>query len=78
MARREQRPDFVFYLEFIETYLPRGSIFEITSQEIVNNIAYIVWIASSREYSFPIGSDTLVIQENKIKTHTFVAQIKHK
>ena len=67
-----------FYTEVIENFFPPGSDFKISRQEVRGPIAYIVWSAESKNYRFPLGTDTFVIKDGKIITQTFAAKIEPK
>ncbi len=67
-----------FYTEVTTNVLPPGSDFKISRQEVRGQIAYIVWSAESKNYRFPLGTDTFVIKDGKIIAQTFAAKIEPK
>ena len=54
------------FFEEIFKALPKGSPLEITQEIIRDNIAYIVWKVESSFVSIPIGTDTFVMEGDKI------------
>lgn len=67
-----------FYIDVTTNIIPPGSEFNLTRQEVRGQIAYIVWSAESKNYRFPLGTDTFVIKDGKIITQTFAAKIEPK
>ena len=67
-----------FYTDVIANVLPPGSEFNISRQEVRGQTAYIVWSAESKNYRFPLGTDTFVIKDGKIIVQTFAAKIEPK
>ncbi len=63
------------FTKFVTEILPAGSPFEMKKQEIVGDIAYIFWAASSAKYDVPLGTDTFVVKDGKIVVQTFAGQI---
>ncbi len=66
------------FTDFIPNYLPPGSDFEMIRQDVKGQTAYIVWSAESKNYLFPIGTDTFFIKDGKIFSQTFAAKIEPK
>ncbi len=66
------------FVDFIPNYLPPGSNVKMIRQDVKENIAYIVWSGESKNYRFPIGTDTFVIKDGKIISQTFAAKIDPK
>ncbi len=52
------------------TIIPSGSTFEMKQLSIKNNLAYIVWTSESPVAKIPVGTDTFLIEGDKIKYHT--------
>jgi hypothetical protein len=67
-----------FYTDVTSNILPPGSDFKLSRQEVRGQIAYIVWSAESKNYRFPLGTDTFVIKDGKIIVQTFAAKIEPK
>ena len=67
-----------FYTDVTTNVLPPGSDFKISRQEVRGQTAYIVWSAESKNYHFPLGTDTFVIKDGKIIAQTFAAKIEPK
>ena len=66
------------FADFIPNYLPPGSDFKMIRQDVKGQTAYIVWSAESKNYLFPIGTDTFFIKDGKIFAQTFAAKIEPK
>ena len=67
-----------FFRDFIENVLPPGSPFEMKHTQVVDNVAYIVWEASTDKLNFKLGTDTFVIREGKIAQQTVAALVEPK
>jgi hypothetical protein len=67
-----------FYTDVTSNILPPGSNFKISRQEVRGQTAYIVWSAESKNYRFPLGTDTFFIKDGKIIAQTFAAKIEPK
>ena len=67
-----------FYTEVTSNFLPPGSDFKISRQEVRGQTAYIVWSGESKNYRFPLGTDTFVMKDGKIIAQTFAAKIEPK
>jgi ketosteroid isomerase-like protein len=67
-----------FYTDVTSNILPPGSNFKISRQEVRGQTAYIVWSAESKNYHFPLGTDTFFIKDGKIIAQTFAAKIEPK
>ncbi len=67
-----------FYTDVTTNVLPPGSDFKISRQEVRGHTAYIVWSAESKNYRFPLGTDTFVMKDGKIIAQTFAAKIEPK
>ena len=62
---------------FEETFkiVPKGSTLEVKQQIIRDNIAYIVWSGESSFVSIPLGTDTFIMENDKIAFQILAAQI---
>lgn len=67
-----------FFTDFIGNTLPPGSEFEVKHRQVVDNVAYIVWEASTEKLSFKLGTDTFVISNGKILQQTVAALVEAK
>ena len=67
-----------FYTDVTTNILPPGSDFKISRQEVRGQTAYIVWSGESKNYRFPLGTDTFFIKDGKIIAQTFAAKIEPK
>ena len=67
-----------FYTDVTSNILPPGSDFKISRQQVRGQTAYIVWSAESKNYCFPLGTDTFFIKDGKIIVQTFAAKIESK
>jgi len=65
-----------FFVEMFAT-IPTGSEFEMKQLTITQNIAHIVWASKSNVAEIPLGSDTFVFENDKIKFHSVVAYISN-
>ena len=75
-GRAEIQPLFE---QFFANILPPGSTdLELKQQIIRDDVAYILWSASSGTHNIPLGTDTFVIRDGKIVTQTFAGQIEEK
>ena len=63
-----------FYEEVFKIW-PKGSTLEIKQEFIRDNIAYIFWTGESSFVSIPFGTDTFVMDGDKIIYQTLAAQI---
>nr|WP_315158323.1 nuclear transport factor 2 family protein [uncultured Flavobacterium sp.] len=50
--------------------IPSGATFEIKSLTISDCVAQIIWSSQSSTAEIPFGSDTFLIEDEKIKVHT--------
>ncbi|PVH26881.1 nuclear transport factor 2-like protein [Sphingobacterium corticibacter] len=66
-----------FFAEMFAT-IPTGSEFEMKQLTIAGNVAHIIWASKSKIAEIPMGSDTFLFEDDKIKTHTVVAYISYK
>ncbi len=55
--------------------IPTGCEFEMKKLNISGNIAHIIWASKSDAADIPLGSDTFIFADGKIKFHT-VALLK--
>jgi len=67
-----------FYTDVTTNILPLGSDFKISRQEVRGQTAYITWSGESKNYRFPLGTDTFFIKDGKIIVQTFAAKIESK
>jgi ketosteroid isomerase-like protein len=58
------------FFEAFFAAIPAGSKFEMKQKTIVNHVAYIAWSSESPDIKIPIGTDTFVFENGKIKYHT--------
>ena len=65
-----------FFSDFIDNSLPPGSDFEMKHLQVVDNVAYIVWEASTDKLAFKMGTDTFVIKDGKIHQQTIAALVE--
>lgn len=59
----------IFFENFFAA-VPIGSAFSMKQKIIVGHIAYIAWSSESTQAKIPMGTDTFVFEDNKIKYHT--------
>ena len=60
------------------TTIPTGSDFEMKQLTVTENVAHIIWASESAVAAIPFGTDTFVLEQDKIRFHTVSADIKFK
>ncbi|MFQ5550125.1 MAG: nuclear transport factor 2 family protein [Gemmatimonadales bacterium] len=65
----------VFEKFFSEITPPGETEFEMLQMSVVDNVAYIVWKASSKFADIPVGTDTFVVRDDKIVAQSFAAHV---
>lgn len=50
--------------------IPTGSAFEMKQLTVTHNVAYVAWSSESAKAKIPIGTDTFVLENGKIRFHT--------
>lgn len=63
------------FLEETFKAVPKGSALEIKQELIRDNIAYIVWAGESPFVNVPMGTDTFIIEGDKIMYQFLAAHI---
>jgi ketosteroid isomerase-like protein len=58
-----------FFEDFF-AIIPTGSDFSMKQKTIVDHVAYIAWVSESVQAKIPMGTDTFVLENDKIKYHT--------
>lgn len=58
-----------FFEEFFRV-IPTGSVFEMKQLIVSDRLAYIVWSSKSEAAEIVFGTDTFVIEEDKIVFHS--------
>lgn len=58
-----------FFEDFFAV-IPTGSAFGMKQKSIEDNVAYITWNSESADIKIPIGTDTFVLEGDKIMYHT--------
>lgn len=66
------------FLEETFKMVPKGSAFELKQTIIRDNIAYVVWSGQSSFVNIPIGTDTFIVENDKIVYQTLAAHIVSK
>lgn len=62
---------FSFYKEFLPNF--EGFQFKTIKQETNDNVVYFVWSGKNQHLDIQLATDTYIIENGKIKQHTFVA-----
>lgn len=62
---------FDFYEEFLPNF--EGFDFITIKQETHDNVAYFVWHGKNKHLDIQLATDTYIIENGKIKYHTFAA-----
>ena len=57
---------------------PKGSALELKQYIVRDEIIYVTWSGESSFVSIPMGTDTFIFQEDKIRVQTVAAQIVFK
>jgi ketosteroid isomerase-like protein len=55
--------------------IPSGSEFEMKQLTISDKVAHIIWTSKSVISEIPFGTDTFLIEDDKIKVHTVAALV---
>jgi hypothetical protein len=63
------------FFEDIFKAVPKGSSLEMKQELIRDNVAYIVWAGESPFVSIPTGTDTFIVEGDKIICQTLAAHI---
>jgi len=58
-----------------QSFPTEGTTFELDNMVIENEVAYIVWHATTPSVEVPLGTDTFIIEDGKIKWQTFAGMI---
>ena len=64
-----------FLAGILPAFPKEGTVLEIDRTVIENELAYIVWHAKTPIVEVPLGTDTFIIEDGKIKLQTFAAII---
>ncbi len=62
---------FEFYKEFLPNF--DGFQFNTIKQETNGNVVYFVWNGKNKHIDVQLATDTYIIENGKIKQHTFAA-----
>lgn len=58
-----------FFAEYF-IVIPTGSAFEMKQLIVTHNVAYVAWTSESADTKIPIGTDTFLLEGEKIRFHT--------
>ncbi|MDH4461310.1 MAG: nuclear transport factor 2 family protein [Flectobacillus sp.] len=58
--------------------IPTGSDFEMKQLTVTANVAHIIWASESAVAVIPFGTDTFVMENEKIRFHSVAADIQYK
>lgn len=64
-----------FFVGLFPAFPSEGTALEIDRMVIENELAYIVWHAKTPTVEVPLGTDTFIIEDGKIKLQTFAGVI---
>src|ERR1700694_1198092 len=67
-----------FFVRLFEEFAKPGMSFEMLRQDVDGDTAYIVWKAETAVNRFELGTDTFIVQNEKIVTQTFAGKISPK
>ena len=62
-----------FFQAVLPSFPTEGTTIEMDRVFVEDNIAYILWHATSPTLTVPFGTDTFIIEDGKIKIQTFAA-----
>lgn len=63
------------FFEEIFKITPKGTVLEMKQMIIRGNVAYVVWSAESSFVSIPLGTDTFIMEDDKILYQILAAHI---
>ena len=63
------------FLEEVFKMVPKGSTLETKQMIVRDNLAYITWSGESPFVSIPLGTDSFIIENDKIVYQTLAAHI---
>jgi hypothetical protein len=63
------------FLEEVFKMVPKGSTLETKQMIVRDNLAYITWSGESSFVSIPLGTDSFIIENDKIVYQTLAAHI---
>ena len=63
------------FYEGIFNIFPKGSALEVSREIVRDKIAYIAWSGESTFVTMPLGTDTFMMEDDKIVYQTLAAQI---
>ncbi|NIT14523.1 MAG: nuclear transport factor 2 family protein [Candidatus Dadabacteria bacterium] len=69
---------FALFNKFLTDVVPPGCDFELSKKIINGDIAYLIWSAESENYRIPFATDTFLIRNDKIATHTVAMVLESK
>jgi hypothetical protein len=58
-----------FFAEYFNI-IPTGSAFEMKQLTVTQNVGYVAWASESTKTKIPIGTDTFILENGKIRFHT--------
>ena len=64
------------FFEVMFSLIPTGSQFEMKQLTISDKAAHIIWASKSAAADIPFGTDTFIIEDDKILVHTVAAFIR--
>ena len=60
---------------FFEEFSRPGARFEVTTQIVEGETAFIVWTGESQDNVYELGTDTFVVRDGKIVAQSFAAKV---
>src|SRR5215470_8607491 len=66
------------FVAILSEFAKPGMSFEMVTQDIDGDTAYIVWKAETADNRYELGTDTFMVKDGKIVTQTFAAKISPK
>ena len=59
-----------YYEAWLNEIVPAGSDWLVINQCVERDVAHVAWKAYAPTHRVPMGSETLVVRNGKIETHT--------
>jgi len=63
------------FTTMLPAFPTEGTTFSLDKMYVKNELAYILWHAQTPAVEVPLGSDTFIVEDGKIKCQTFAAVI---
>ncbi|MDA0195747.1 MAG: nuclear transport factor 2 family protein [Bacteroidetes bacterium] len=64
-----------FFTQLLPSFPTEGTSIELDKFVVKNELVYIIWHGSSPTLNVPFGTDTFIVEDDKIKRQTFAGVI---